>query len=90
MKALGDVEVVARERYVLFRSVRIFADLVVTTDALRIAVHLPDAVDDAIFFKVVRGERAVAHVAKLRSSKDLSVVESYVRSAYRFSLSKRE
>lgn len=28
-KSLGEVEVVARERYVLFRSVRIFTDLVI-------------------------------------------------------------
>src|ERR1039458_976062 len=33
-KTLGPLEIVARDRYVLFRSDRIFADLVVMTDAL--------------------------------------------------------
>ena len=42
VKSLGDIELVARERYVLFRSTRIFADVVIMTDALRIAVHLPE------------------------------------------------
>lgn len=89
VKGLGDVEVVARERYVLFRSIKIFADLVVTTDALRLAVHLDHRVDDPIFFKVVSGERGVSHVAKLRVAKELRVVQPYVESAYRFSLGKR-
>jgi predicted transport protein len=89
VKGLGEVEVVARDRYVLFRSVKIFADLVVTIDALRLAVHLDHRADDPIFFKIVSGERAVTHVAKLRVAKDLRAVQPYVRSAYDFSLAKR-
>ena len=40
-KSLGQVEFVTRDRYVLMRSNRIFADLVVMSDALRLAIHLP-------------------------------------------------
>ena len=39
-KSLGSIEIVARERYVLLRTVRIFADMVIMTDAVRIAIHL--------------------------------------------------
>src|SRR5262245_52844628 len=52
-KSLGPVEVVARERYVLFRSARIFADLVMMADAVRLAVHLGRKAADPAFFKVV-------------------------------------
>jgi hypothetical protein len=34
------VEVVTRNRYALFRTTRIFADLTVMRDALRVAIHL--------------------------------------------------
>lgn len=49
VKSLGSVETVARERYVLFRSVRIFADLVIMADAVRIAVHLGRRVEARSF-----------------------------------------
>ena len=86
-KSLGPVEVVARDRYVLFRSVRIFADLVMMTDAVRIAIHLRRRVDDAIFFKIVSGPRAVTHVAKLRTDEEWTAVRAYVKEAYEASLS---
>src|SRR5262245_31673391 len=41
VSAWGGVEVVARNRYALFRTTRIFTDLVVMSEALRIAIHLP-------------------------------------------------
>ena len=40
-RSLGPVELVTRERYVLFRSNRIFADAVIMSDAVRLAIHLP-------------------------------------------------
>jgi hypothetical protein len=85
-ESLGPIEIVARERYALFRSVRIFADLVIMTDALRVAVHLPRRSDDPIFFKVVRGNKKVTHVAKVRSVKDVGPIQPYLKEAYDFSL----
>src|SRR5437773_808042 len=51
-KSCGQVEFVTRERYVLMRSERIFADLVVMRDALRLAIHLPREVTHPLFIKV--------------------------------------
>lgn len=84
--SLGPIEVVARQRYVLLRSVRIFSDLVIMTDAVRIAIHLPRRVESKIYFKVVSDERAVTHVAKLRNADDWLLVEDNVREAYAWSL----
>lgn len=84
---LGPVEFVARDRYVLFRSRRIFADLVVMTDALHVAVHLPRRFRDPIFFKVVADRRQVTHVAKVRTTAELSALLPYLRQAYAFSVS---
>ena len=86
-KSLGTVEFVARGRYVLFRSSRIFADLVVMTDALRVAVHLGRQVADPLFFKIVSDRRHVTHVAMLRDGTSLSTLEPYLREAYEFSIS---
>jgi hypothetical protein len=85
-KGLGAIEIVARERYVLLRSVRIFADLVIMTDAVRIAIHLGRKVDDPIFFKVVADARHVTHVAKLRSEPELERIKPLLAEAYAFSL----
>jgi hypothetical protein len=84
--SLGAIEIVARERYVLLRSTRIFADLVIMTEAVRIAVHLQRKVDDPLFFKVVSDDRKVTHVAKLRTEKDVAAVRRYVKEAYAASL----
>jgi predicted transport protein len=85
VKSLAPVEIVARERYVLFRSKRIFADLVIMVDAVRVALHLRRRVDDPIFIKIVSDERKVTHVAKLRTEEDFSAIKRYVKDAYRFS-----
>jgi hypothetical protein len=87
--ALGKIEIVARERYVLFRSVRIFADLVIMSDAVRVAVHLASKVEHPLFFKVVSGERFVSHVAKVRTKEQLEAIEPYLEAAYRASLAER-
>jgi hypothetical protein len=83
---LGPVEVVARERYVLLRSTRIFADLVMMTDAVRVAVHLKRAANDPIFFKVASDARQISHVAKLRAEEDLAALKPYLQEAYQASL----
>jgi hypothetical protein len=85
-RSLGEIEVVARERYVLLRSVRIFADLVIMSDAVRIAVHLGRRVEEPLFFKVVSDKYKVTHVAKLRTRADFEIVRPYLSEAYRISL----
>ena len=85
-RSLGPIEIVARERYVLFRSVRIFTELVIMKDAVRIAIHLSRRVDDPLFFKIVADEKKTTHVAKLVSPTDLETVKPLVAEAYAFSL----
>jgi len=85
-KSLGPIEIVARERYVLLRSTRIFADLVIMSDAVRIAVHLGRKVDHPLFFKVVTDRKKVTHVAKLKTSADFRTLRSYLKEAYDTSL----
>jgi hypothetical protein len=85
--ALGPVEIVTRQRYALFRSVRIFADLTVMTGCIRLVIHLRRHVADPAFAKVVTGEKmAVSHVAKLTTPDEWGAVESYFEEAYRVSL----
>ena len=86
-KTLGPIEIVARDRYVLLRSSRIFADLVVMKDALRFAVHLDRRVHNPIFFKVVSERGKVTHVAKVQSEQELADVKPYLKQAYAISVS---
>ncbi len=86
VKTLGPVELVTRERYVLFRSVRIFADLVIMADAVRVAIHLERRVDDKHFIKVVQDRKRATHVAKLASASDLEAIKPYLQEAYDASL----
>jgi hypothetical protein len=76
------VEFVTRERYVLLRSVRIFADLTVMTDALRVVVHLDRRARDPLFFKVGADRKRFSHVAKVRDEGGLSALKPYLREAY--------
>jgi hypothetical protein len=85
-KSLGPIEIVARERYVLLRSVRIFADLVIMSDAVRVAIHLARKVDDPRFIKVVEDRKKVTHVAKLRAESEVQAIEAYLKEAYDASL----
>ncbi len=86
VKSLGPIEIVARERYVLLRGARIFADLVIMADAVRVAIHLEREVDDARFIKVVEDRKKVTHVAKLGSASDVDAIKGYLQEAYRCSL----
>jgi predicted transport protein len=86
-KALGPVEFVTRERYVLLRSNRIFADLVIMSDALRLAIHLSRKVENRLFIKIGSNRRQVTHVAKLRSRKELEIMKPFLREAYEYSIS---
>ena len=89
-EALGPIEIVARERYVLLRTVRIFADMVIMADAVRIAVHLNRQVKAAMFIKVVQDDKGVTHVAKLKSEKDVEGIKAYLKEAYEYSLAARK
>ncbi|HEX4336142.1 MAG TPA: DUF5655 domain-containing protein [Polyangiaceae bacterium] len=85
LRSWPGVEIVTRDRYALFRTTRIFTDLVFMRDTLRLAIHLDHAVDDPMFFKVVHGERGrVAHVTRVQSREELDGALSHVREAYRF------
>jgi hypothetical protein len=85
-RSLGPIELVTRDRYVLLRSVRVFADLVIMTEAVRVAVHLGRKVDVPMFFKVVADRRFVTHVAKLKARKELEPVKPFLKEAYEFSV----
>ena len=86
-KSLGPVEFVTRERYVLLRSNRIFADAVIMSDALRLAIHLPRKVEHKLFIKVGADRRHVTHVAKLRVVEELESMKPFLREAYEHSIS---
>jgi hypothetical protein len=88
VRSFGEVEIVTRERYALFRTTRIFADLTVMRDALRLVVHLDREVRVPCFVKVQRGSpNRVAHVTLLRSEPELRTVVPYLEEAYRLAAS---
>jgi predicted transport protein len=86
-KSLGPVEFVTRERYVLLRSNRIFADLTVMSDALRLAIHLGRRAEHKLFMKVGADRKHVTHVVKLQNMKELEAMKPYLREAYEYSIS---
>jgi predicted transport protein len=84
LQRLGKVEIVTRDRYALFRTTRIFADLVFMRDGLRLAIHLDREVHLPCFFKVQQGSsRQVTHVAMLRTPADLGTIAPSLEEAYR-------
>ena len=85
-KSLGPVEFVTRERYVLLRSNRIFADAVVMSNALRLAIHLSRKVENKLFVKVGSDRRHVTHVAMLRDMEELESMKPFLREAYEYSV----
>jgi hypothetical protein len=86
-KSLGPVELVTRERYVLLRSNRIFADAVIMSDALRLAIHLPRKAEHKLFMKVAADRKHVTHIAKLRAVEELESLKPFLREAYEHSIS---
>jgi predicted transport protein len=89
VKSLGPVEVVTRERYVLFRSNWIFADLVVMSDAIRLAIHLSRRVEHELFTKIAADRRQVTHVARLHDREELEAMKPFLCEAYEYSISQR-
>ena len=88
VRGFGDVEVVTRDRYALFRTTLIFADLTVMRDVLRVVIHLGRKVDKPIFVKSGASGKRISHVALVRRGEDLSAVAPFLREA--FDLARRE
>lgn len=88
VSGLGKVEIVAKDRYVLFRSRRIFVDLSIMKDVVRVAVHIGRKVENPIFIKVVDDGKQVTHVAKIASLDELGVLQPLIEEAYRFSIAR--
>jgi len=90
VKAFGPVEIVAKQRYILLRTTRIFADVVFMRDALRVALLLKRTADDPMFLKVGKmTPNRIAHVAKIHNSQQLRALKPYIREAYQFARQER-
>ena len=84
-RGYGEVEIVAKDRYALFRTTRIFADVVFMKDALRLALQLDRRFEDPLFFKTAEDARGrVQQVAKLHDASELHAIEPYLQAAYRY------
>jgi hypothetical protein len=87
VRGFGQVEVVTRDRYALFRTTRIFADLTVTRDALRVVVHLGRKVSSPYFMKTGPGGDRVSHVVLVRTAEDLRAIVPFLREAFDLAMS---
>src|SRR5436305_14147500 len=82
VRGFGEVEVVTHNRYALFRTTRIFTDLTVMRDALRVVIHLGRKVSAPYFVKIGEGDKRVSHVALLRTDEDLRTIKPFLREAF--------
>src|SRR3990172_11209133 len=89
VRSFGEVEVVTRDRYALFRTTRIFADLTVTRDALRVVVHLGRKVSEPYFIKIGPSGKRVSHVVLVRTPEDLRTVIPFLREAFDLAASEK-
>jgi predicted transport protein len=89
VKRFGDVEVVTRDRYALFRTTRIFVDLTVMRDALRVVVHLGRKVSAPYFVKTGPSGNRVSHVALVRTAEELRTVMPFLREAFDLAVSEQ-
>ena len=87
IRRFGRVEVVTRDRYALFRTTRIFADLTVRRDALRVVVHLGRKVRASYFIKAGPVGNRVSHVVLVRTAEDLRAVMPFLREAFDLAVS---
>ena len=76
------MEIVTRNRYALFRTTRIFADLTVMRDALRVVIHLDRKAVAPYFIKIGPRDKRVSHVALLRTAEDLRTIIPFLREAF--------
>lgn len=82
VKGFGRVEVVTRDRCALFRTTRIFADLTVMRDALRVVIHLGRKAVAPCFIKTGQGGKRVSHVALVRTDGDVRTILPFLREAF--------
>jgi hypothetical protein len=82
VRSFGEVEIVTRNRYALFRTTRIFADLTVMRDALRVVIHLGRKAVAPCFIKIGQGDKRVSHVALVRTAEDLRTLIPFLREAF--------
>jgi len=82
VRSFGEVEVVTRDRYALFRTTRIFADLTVMRDALRVVIHLGRKVKEPYFIKVGASGKRVSHVVLVRTAEELRTIIPFLREAF--------
>ena len=83
LRSYRGVEIVTKDRYALFSTTRIFADLVFMRDALRLAIHMDLEARHPLFFKVGMGDNGrVGHVAKLHDAAELEAVMPFLKEAY--------
>jgi hypothetical protein len=81
------VEIVTRDRYALFRTTRIFADLTVMRDALRVVIHLGRKVSAPYFIKTGPSGNRVSHVVLVRTAEELRTVMPFFREAFDLAVS---
>jgi predicted transport protein len=89
VRSFGEVEVVTRDRYALFRTTRIFADLTVMRDALRLVVHLGRKASEPCFIKVGPSGKRVSHVVLVRTAEELRMVIPFLREAFDLAVSEK-
>jgi hypothetical protein len=89
VNGFGEVEVVTRDRYALFRTTRIFADLTVMRDALRVVVHLGRKVRAPYFIKTGPNGNRISHVALVRTSRELRTIMPFLREAFDLAVSEK-
>src|SRR5438874_754780 len=87
VRGFGDVEVVTRNRYALFRTTRIFVDLTIMRDALRVVIHLGRKVSAPYFIKVGPSGNRVSHVVLVRTAAELRTVMPFLREAFHLAVS---
>src|SRR5213594_573100 len=89
VRGFGDVEVVTRDQYALFRTTRIFADLTVMRDALRVVIHLGRKVGAPYFIKTGPSGNRVSHVALVRTAGELRTIVPFLREAFDLAVSEK-
>ena len=87
VRGFDQVEVVTRDRYALFRTTRIFTDLTVMRDALRVVIHLGRKVNAPCFVKIGEDDKRVSHVALVRTDEDLRTIKPFLREAFNLAAS---
>lgn len=89
VRRFGDVEVVTRDRYALFRTTRIFADLTVMRDALRVVFHVGRKVGAPWIIKSAASGNRVSHVVLVRTADELRAVMPFLREAFDLAVSEQ-